>query len=112
MSNQTEARRVVLLLDRAIAGPVASLWTGHLYGSGAAHGGGGAAATNPAATPAASARDLRRTSSGRKIGTRFVLTKTEDALDSVLPTQAEEFLRRKMPACKFTNVSKLRFDMH
>lgn len=40
-------------------------------------------------------------------GTRFVLSRTEDAMDSVLPCAAERMFRR--PG-KFSNPSNLRFD--
>ncbi|KIY95635.1 hypothetical protein MNEG_12326 [Monoraphidium neglectum] len=97
-------------------GPVASLMTHTLFSH--SYSGGGAAAAAPA-PPRAASQALRSLADGRArarapsdggVGTggrtRFVLSRTEDAIDSVLPCAAERMFKR--PG-KFGNPGGLRF---
>jgi hypothetical protein len=83
---------VVTLLDPRIAGPVASLWTTNLY-------------SNGSSGHVRSSMDLGQRP---QASTRFVLSKTEDAMDSVIPCVAEELFRPMMRS-KFANPAQLQF---
>lgn len=90
---RSEARRTISLLDRTLAGPVASVWANQLH--------------------RANSGSLRRVSDhagdqAARSNVRFTLTKTEDAMDSVLPCVAEELLRPMMQS-KFGNPARLDF---
>jgi hypothetical protein len=88
---RSEARRTIGLLDRTLAGPVASVWAQQLH--------------------RANSGSLRRVSdhaTDQSSNVRFTLTKTEDAMDSVLPCVAEELLRPMLQS-KFGNPARLNF---
>lgn len=97
MTTHQDAKRVVTLLDPRIAGPVASLWTASLYGH------------VPIARQSSSMGSRSSMEEDRPVGVRFVVTRTEDALDSVLPCAAET-LFKPLSQNKFSNASKLQFS--
>lgn len=110
--DRTNAVRLVAMADRSLAGPVASLFVG------AAFGGSGAGPSRPNAGGSGSgsgSADVSPThlagASGNG-GVRFTTTRTEDAMDSVLPTAAEDLLSRAVlaPAARFA-AHKLSFDL-
>lgn len=94
-------------------GPVASLMTHTLFPSPARGGGGGGGGgiglqRMPSFTSGGSGSLRSRPSTGLTPGkTRFVLSRTEDAMDSVLPCAAERVFKR--PG-RFANASGMRFS--
>lgn len=90
-----QAKRMVHLFDARIAGPVASMWAQALFGV-PSHGMSGG-------TPRSS---LEQQPAVR--GVRFVVSRTEDAMDSVIPCAAEELLR-PMIQSKFADAAKMQF---
>ncbi len=126
--DRTNAVRLVALADRSLAGPVASLFVGHAFGMGAmggmgmGGGGGGMGASNSRGNGSGSGSGSADASpthlngggggSGNGGGIRFTTTRTEDAMDSVLPTAAEDLLSRAVlaPTARFA-AHKLSFDL-
>jgi hypothetical protein len=115
--DRTNAVRLVAMADRSLAGPVASLFVGAAFGQ-SAMGGGGAASTrrgigsgSGSGSGSADASPTHVSGSGNG-GVRFTTTRTEDAMDSVLPTAAEDLLSRAVlaPAARFA-AHKLSFDL-
>ncbi|KAI8473587.1 MAG: hypothetical protein J3K34DRAFT_391735 [Monoraphidium minutum] len=109
-----DATRVLNLFG--YVGPVASLMTHTLLAYGHHHGGGAPVAPAvPRVQRLPGLGSLQRSPSSSSGGasppgrTRFVLSKTEDAIDSVLPCAAERMFRR--PG-KFGTASNLRFTYH
>jgi len=89
-----DIRRQLMLFTPTLGVPVASLVTNALFPA-------------PPRTPRSATKSeshQRRESRG----TRFVLSRTEDAMDSVLPCAAEELFRPMMQS-KFANPAKLNF---
>jgi hypothetical protein len=87
---------MVHLFDARIAGPVASMWAQALFGV-PTHSGGQTPRSSLEQQPAAS-----------RAGVRFVVSRTEDAMDSVIPCAAEELLR-PMIQSKFADAAKMQF---
>ena len=86
---------MVLLLSPAIAGPVASMWTSHLYGNDAGSG---------------SARSSMEAVCTTR--TRFTTTRTEDAMDSVLPSAPEAMIKDlRRQNGRFSNPATLKWSM-
>ena len=114
--DRTNAVRLVAMADRSLAGPVASLFVGAALGGGGGGGlgGGGMASRRNAGNGSGSgSADASPThNSGGNGGVRFTTTRTEDAMDSVLPTAAEDLLSRAVlaPAARFAP-HKLSFEM-
>eukprot|EP00775_Hariotina_reticulata_P012944 gene12944-13072_t len=86
-----DTKRTICLLDARLAGPVASIWSSHLHRQ-------------------------RRDSEGNLeqnvpnlSKTCFIVSRTEDAMDSVIPCAAEEFFR-PMLQNRFSNPAKLQFS--
>jgi hypothetical protein len=112
-SGGVDTTRVLALFG--YVGPVASLMTHTLF----PHAGGAGAAGGPrsihiqkmggvGAAPGGDGRLQMRPSTGLTPGkTRFVLSATEDAIDSVLPCAAERMFRR--PG-RFANANNMRFN--
>lgn len=100
-------------------GPVASLMTHTLFphhqthGGGHGHGGSRQLQKVPSIGHTAEHRGGGGHHAGRQLGgsgrTRFVLSRTEDAIDSVLPCAAERMFKR--PG-KFGNVNAMKFNYH
>lgn len=97
-ADKSSARRVVGLIDKTIAGPVASLMVAQTFGLGS------------------SGSMLSRQKSGRLSDngtqrTRFCTTKTEDAMDGgcMIPCALEEWFRPVLQNNKFGNPDKLKF---
>jgi hypothetical protein len=90
----TQAKRMVHLFDARIAGPVASMWAQALFG---------VPAPGMSGTPRSSLEQQPPTR-----GVRFVVSRTEDAMDSVIPCAAEELLR-PMIQSKFADAAKMQF---
>lgn len=90
----SEAKRQISILDRSLAGPVASVWAQQLFYSGSGR-----------------SRVSDDGSSKTKVQprVRFMVTKTDDAMDSVFPCVAEEWLRPIMQN-KFSNPAKMNFQ--
>lgn len=86
---RTEARRMVQVLDKSLPGPVTSLWVSTLHRTSSSSG-------------------MRSDVSGAQ-QTRFCTTQTEDAMDSILPCAAEEWLRVFNRHNQFGNAAKLKF---
>jgi len=87
---------MVLLLSPAIAGPVASMWTSHLYGNDVAGSGSARSSLEAVATTR----------------TRFTTTRTEDAMDSVLPSAPEAMIKGlRAQNGRFGNPATLKWSM-
>lgn len=92
-SERADARRMIPLFDKSIAGPVASLWVSSLN------------------TPS---KKIRLSDGGSQAGqqrTRFMVTRTEDTASySLIPCAAEEWFRPLFEQnSKFGNPAKLKF---
>lgn len=115
--DRTNAVRLVAMADRSLAGPVASLFVGHALGSAgiprasAANGRNGSGSGSGSGSADASPTHLSGNGNGAG-GVRFTTTRTEDAMDSVLPTAAEDLLSRAVlaPTARFA-AHKLSFDL-
>ena len=111
--DRTNAVRLVAMADRSLAGPVASLFVGAAFGGG---GGGPSRPTGGGSGSGSGSADASPThlagNGGGGGGVRFTTTRTEDAMDSVLPTAAEDLLSRAVlaPAARFA-AHKLSFDL-
>lgn len=91
------AKRVMGLLDKTIAGPIASLVVAHSFGG--------------PAPMASRSRSGRLSDAGGMQRTRFCTTKTEDAMDGgcIIPCPLEEWFRPVLQNNKFGNPDKLKF---
>lgn len=92
-----EAKRIVLLVSPTIAGPVASVWANALYSDNSK------APRSPHMPGALERRNSRRI--------RFTTTRTEDAMDSVLPSAPEDFLKRLGNGGRFSNPERMNWWM-
>jgi hypothetical protein len=116
--DRTNAVRLVAMADRSLAGPVASLFVGHALGGAgipraSANGRNGSGSGSGSGSADASPTHLSGGNSGNGAGgVRFTTTRTEDAMDSVLPTAAEDLLSRAVlaPTARFA-AHKLSFDL-
>lgn len=114
--DRTNAVRLVAMADRSLAGPVASLFVGHALGGAmprASAGRGGGSGSGSASADASPTHMGGANGGGRGGGgVRFTTTRTEDAMDSVLPTAAEDLLSRAVlaPTARFA-AHKLSFDL-
>lgn len=114
--DRTNAVRLVALADRSLAGPVASLFVGQAFGGGGGGGGplggGHGGSGSGSGSGSADVSPTHANGNGGNGGVRFTTTRTEDAMDSVLPSAAEDLLSRAVlaPAARFA-AHKLSFDL-
>lgn len=100
-SLERDGRRMVALFEPKVGGPLAAMWLSHAILPGGRR-----------QPESVSSQQAGSASASSSKGVRFTLTRTEDAMDSVLPCAAEELLRPlAQRASKFGNPAKMRFHM-